>query len=810
VSNGLRLAGKKDVVLFKLSARTGGRLWTRQFGTSQVDEPFGVSFEPNTQHLYVSGRSSGGARTSGQYAGQMQSSVEVEPGVQSSGVRAPHSSVAVGDRSFLFLVKYNASDGRCAGTMIDGGISFSKAALIVTEGGLQDYYTVVLRREPTHDVTVEVSPVLLRTRPQIDLSVGALVFSPKNWTLPQTVRVTARNDYVDEGLHFTTVIHSASSSDPNYNGDDLPFLGGSNVTVTVADDDNAMIVIAKSAVFPTEGGANDSYGVYLATEPMDTVTVVVKGTDQAVVSPKELVFTPQDWNVRQNVTVMAVDDRLSENVYGGTHAGGNIRHLVSSKDAMYNTRQPFCYYVPRCRCAARPELNETVSVAPGYCGNATRTHCANTTSLLCDVDPTNPDPLAQLYACDNHDYGNGHCENKVLPDGKYGPTVTTIPPRFSAADPNPNPPNSTIVDVGIGLEQIEVKYGAGYFMPDPIDSGHGFVHTPHPKPFDFNAEWNPNVHPRSQSFGAVMNLSVVPADVIGHMLGFLGVLSLDAAYALAASGSNVIKNAICRGLQRLSLQKWAQAEWPPGMAEKVLKATFIAFPNTTQADLSNCGSAHFSPSSSVMVAVADNDPGVTLSKLYFTVKEGGSNDTYTVVLNAPPVSNASERLPNATHGSWRSVTKLCTEPCVYAEALPAASTQEQCYRPEATVPCASAAAFPRPLVARWPGDMEAGHPGGAVTVAVIGNAQVRAEPPFLTFTTTDWNVPQTVTVSAVDDAVAEGVENHTIGHFISSADPAYGGLKTVVWAGPYPNPNPEPSFWNGAMDSSFNPQVESR
>lgn len=50
-------------------------------------------------------------------------------------------------------------------------------------------------------------------------------------------------------------------------------------------------------------------------------------------------------------------------------------------------------------------------------------------------------------------------------------------------------------------------------------------------------------------------------------------------------------------------------------------------------------------------------------------------------------------------------------------------------------------------------------PTGTVTVAINGGTQLTTNPASLTFTTSDWNVPQLVTVTAVDDAIVEG--NHT-------------------------------------------------
>jgi hypothetical protein len=63
-----------------------------------------------------------------------------------------------------------------------------------------------------------------------------------------------------------------------------------------------------------------------------------------------------------------------------------------------------------------------------------------------------------------------------------------------------------------------------------------------------------------------------------------------------------------------------------------------------------------------------------------------------------------------------------------------------------------------------------------VVTLANGNGQTTTDVTSLTFTPTDWNVPQTVTVTAVDDTLVEGSHNGTITHTVTSADPQYNGL----------------------------------
>ncbi len=81
----------------------------------------------------------------------------------------------------------------------------------------------------------------------------------------------------------------------------------------------------------TEGGASDSYSLYLSTEPAANVTVTVTGDAQASASPSTLTFTSSNWSTPQSVSVSALSDSLTE----GSHTG-TITHTVASADADYN------------------------------------------------------------------------------------------------------------------------------------------------------------------------------------------------------------------------------------------------------------------------------------------------------------------------------------------------------------------------------------------------------------------------------------------------------------------------------------------
>ena len=69
-----------------------------------------------------------------------------------------------------------------------------------------------------------------------------------------------------------------------------------------------------------------------------------------------------------------------------------------------------------------------------------------------------------------------------------------------------------------------------------------------------------------------------------------------------------------------------------------------------------------------------------------------------------------------------------------------------------------------------------GEPTANVTITPSPNSQLTVSPPSLTFTISNWSTPQTVTVTAVNDAVAEGAHSGTITHAAASTDPGYNGI----------------------------------
>jgi len=100
----------------------------------------------------------------------------------------------------------------------------------VTEGGNTDTYTLVLDTQPAPGTTVTIN---IAGDPDVSVLPTSVSFNDSNWDTPKQVTVTAVQDSVHELLHTGTITHTATGTDSNYVG--IPI---ANLTVNVTDDDN--------------------------------------------------------------------------------------------------------------------------------------------------------------------------------------------------------------------------------------------------------------------------------------------------------------------------------------------------------------------------------------------------------------------------------------------------------------------------------------------------------------------------------------------------------------------------------------------
>ena len=213
------------------------------------------------------------------------------------------------------------------------GITVSPTSgLVTTEAGATATFNVVLASQPTANVTVGI---VSSNTAEGTVNVSSLTFTSANWNLAQTVTLTGVDDFVQDGnVAYTIQTAAASSADLNYNG-----LNASDVTVTNQDNDSAAIVVSPTGgLTTTETGGTATFNVVLTSQPTANVslTLASSNTAEGTLSASSLTFTSGNWNVAQTVTVTGVDDSVQDGNIGYTVITGS----ATSGDSNYNGLNP--------------------------------------------------------------------------------------------------------------------------------------------------------------------------------------------------------------------------------------------------------------------------------------------------------------------------------------------------------------------------------------------------------------------------------------------------------------------------------------
>ena len=206
------------------------------------------------------------------------------------------------------------------------GVTVSPTSLPVDEGMTAEY-TVVLKSEPTGNVTVRVNDPTDNT--DVTANPASLTFDENDWDTPKTVTVSAVQDA--DGVNDTaTVTHTVG-------GADYASETASDVSVAVVDDETPDVTIAPTGITVLPGGSNE-YTVVLDTEPTVQVTVTVTEHADTVlsVSPEQLTFDANDWDTPKTVEVSADDSVTTTETITLAHglAGGEYRSVTADDVAV--------------------------------------------------------------------------------------------------------------------------------------------------------------------------------------------------------------------------------------------------------------------------------------------------------------------------------------------------------------------------------------------------------------------------------------------------------------------------------------------
>ena len=193
--------------------------------------------------------------------------------------------------------------------------------------------SIVLDHAPEGTVTVScaVDPA---TEATADCS--GITFDETNWNIPQTVVISGVPDgAVDGDKDYTVTITTHSETDAQFDGLERV------LDFTSVDTDTAEISVSSDVYKTDETGASATVPVSLTSKPTAPVTITVTsddvtegvliGADGAPAGSITLTFTPDNWNVPQNVTVKGQSDEIADGTQNYT-----VSMTAASEDANFD------------------------------------------------------------------------------------------------------------------------------------------------------------------------------------------------------------------------------------------------------------------------------------------------------------------------------------------------------------------------------------------------------------------------------------------------------------------------------------------
>jgi len=179
--------------------------------------------------------------------------------------------------------------------------------LHTTEAGGTATFTVQLTSTPGDDMTVSLASSNVH---EGTVAPATLTFNSATFDMPQTVTITGIDDHVIDGAQPYTI--------------QLTSEGVPDASVDVTNDDNdaaGVAVTPTSGLMTTESGGQATFTVALNAQPTADVVLPLATSDdtEGTVDLASLVFTADDWNAPQTVTITGVDDSIVD---------GNIDYMI--------------------------------------------------------------------------------------------------------------------------------------------------------------------------------------------------------------------------------------------------------------------------------------------------------------------------------------------------------------------------------------------------------------------------------------------------------------------------------------------------
>ena len=755
----------------------------------------------------------------------------------------------------------------------ENGLAISPPKIDVAEAGGTGDFEVRLNAKPTDSVTVTVAS----SDTNAATVAAPLTFTTTNWATAQTVTVTGVDDEVDAGDRRETITFSPSGG--GYTNDH-----NEDVTVTVYDDDTNNLIINNTEISFVEDDTGE-FTVRLNAKPTGSVTVTVASSDtSAATVDSPLTFTTTDWPTAKTVLVTGRDDEVnnpnnSRSVIititpttGGydTHLKKEVTVKVRDDEDQYLSTSPSSFSVEEGKYKSYRVTPNTIPE-----DGEVRVTVTSTTPIVRvgGTDTTNFDDAAELTTLTftaktsqtvrvfgkGDDIANASrlpvtitndpdepgwstevvrvtvTDNekkrglRFLLDGKSVPRVDAKEGYSLALTDKPDGPVTVVIvssepmvanpgagdtSVDIGMDTWEEGVSISVVSADIGKPGGSrtvtFTHTPSGSGYGVKEVKGIDVKATKPNTAALMVSP--PVATIGEPAGKVPTLVRLGARPTVGETVTVSVSSSSASIATVSpaTLTFTTANW-----EDRQDVVVTAVNDSVRNDPARTATISYKPrgggydaaqNESVKVTVKDDDdqPGVMVTSSTLTVSEGQS-DTYRVALNTQPESDVTVTVTSRntsiatvdtgsltfTTSNWNAlqpVTVTGMDDSVVnagvrrAIITNASTSSDSKYASksadvevtvtdddaEVTVSLSSVEVAEAGGTATYTVKLN-GQPTGNVTVTVASDnpSAARVDTGSLTFTTSNWNAPQPVTVTGVNDSTPGGNRSATITHAAS-------------------------------------------
>ncbi|MEW5845404.1 MAG: Ig-like domain-containing protein [Bacteroidota bacterium] len=654
------------------------------------------------------------------------------------------------------------------------------SGLTTTEAGGTAQFTVRLNTRPTANVTITLNS---SNPAEGNVSPASLTFTPDNWSTAQTVTITGVDDDVDDdNVSYTIITNPASSTDGKYSG-----LNPADVSVTNADNDTAGFTVSPtSGLTTTEAGGTAQFTIKLNTRPTANVTIAISSsnTSEGTVSVSSVTFTPANWNVPQTIVITGVDDDIDDDNVAYTIVTG----AASSTDAKYNGLNP-------ANVSVTNTDNDTAGITVNPTSGLTTTEAGGTATFTIKL---NSRPTANVTI---------GLSSSNTAEGIVSPASITITP----ANWN-NPVTLTVTGVDDFVDDGNIVYTIVTATATSADTKYNGIN-----PADVSVT-NINDDVAGVTVNPTSGLTTTEA---GGQATFTIQLNTQptANVSIALNSSNTNEGTISPTSVTFTSSNWntPQTITITG-ADDDVDDDDIAYTIETQPCVSADTKYDNLNPVDVSVTNRDNDvAGYIISPTTVSYSESDSPVTVNLRLATKPTANVtftttSENTDKGTvspasltftPANWNVDQVLTITPVnnsiddgdvTFSVTTSGATSTDNKYNglnpPDILVTCIDDDVAGISVSAISGNTREDGttatftivlnsEPTDDVTINVESNntAEGTVSPASVTFTSGNWNNPQTITVTGVDDAVADGNQTYTIIiHSAASVDPNYNGI----------------------------------